>query len=179
MDGYELAFSVVMAVQDRLLWEAVMDERGVSDHNVQKLRSAMNSALCEVARDFPVLKKMSASAVDGVIPNPTGVSVACVYRVTRKGKPVSFNFDSLGIHVERDGDYDVVYSTTADCWEPYNDIAVPDYVCMEMLTQLVACNYCVMSGRPDEADFFYGRYEQHAEALRLKRRAKLRPRAFI
>ncbi len=126
MDGYQLAMSAAVMLQDKLLLDAVTDERDAQDPNVQKLQSAVNSAISELARDFPSSETEIAGG-----------------------------------------------------WETYDDIAVPNCVSMDMLANLVARNYCILCGRLDEADVFDSRYEQYAVAIRLRRRAKLPPRAFV
>ena len=132
MDGYQLAMSAAVMVQDKLLLVAVTNEQDAQNPNVQKLQSAVNSAISEIARDFPLPEKAPSVCEDGVSE-----------------------------------------------WEVYEDLPVPNCVSMDMLANLVARNYCILCGRLDEADIFGERYESAAEALRLKRRAKLPRRAFI
>lgn len=127
MDGHQLAMSAAVMVQDKLLLDAVTNELDAQDPNVQKLQSSVNSALSEIARDFPL-----SQTEDG-----------------------------------------------ASVWETYDDIDVANCVSMDMLANLVARNYCILCGRLDEADIFDNRYEQYAVAIRLRRRAKLPPRAFV
>ncbi|MDE5561998.1 MAG: hypothetical protein K2J01_00345 [Clostridiales bacterium] len=131
MDGYQLAMSAAVMVQDKLLIDAVTDELDAQDPNVQKLQSAVNSSVAEIARDFTLDEKTTEAADHGSV------------------------------------------------WEAYDELAMPNCVGMDMLANLVARNYCILCGRLDEADIFGERYESAAEALRLKRRAKLPRRAFI
>lgn len=132
MDGYQLAMSAAVMVQDKLLLDAVTDGADAENLNVQKLQSAVNSAVSEIARDFPLSEKATETAEDDVSE-----------------------------------------------WEAYDELVMPNCVSMDMLANLVARNYCILCGRLDEADIFDNRYEQYAVAIRLKRRAKLPPRAFV
>lgn len=132
MDGHQLAMSVAVMVQDKLLLDGVADENDGQDPTVQKLQSAVSSAISEIARDFPLPDKATGAPDNGVSE-----------------------------------------------WEAYDDLQVPSCVGMDMLVNLVARNYCILCGRLDEADIFDSRYEQYAVAIRLRRRAKLPPRAFV
>lgn len=179
MNGCDLMLDVAVAVQDKLLIEAVINEASLQDASIQRLESAVESAISELAREFPTYKKMTGVATNGIIPYPATTRIAFIRSVSQGGKSVAFTYDSLGIHVERDGTYDIVYSPQADGWEAYDDITVNRFVGIDMMVQLAARNYCILCGRLDEADIFDNRYEQYAETLRLKRRAHLPPRAFV
>lgn len=65
MDGYQLAMSAAVMVQDKLLLDAVTDERDAQDPNLQKLQSAVNSAISEITRDFPLSEKATGACDDG------------------------------------------------------------------------------------------------------------------
>lgn len=132
MDGHQLALSVAVLVQDKLLLDAVTDERDGQDPSVQKLQSAVSSAMAEIARDFSSSEKTTDNS-----------------------------------------------DNNASGYVAYDDIVLPSGISAEMLAQLIARNYCILCGRPDEADVFDGRYDEYAVALRLKRRVKLRPRKFL
>lgn len=179
MDGYQVAMTVAIMVQDKLLSEAVAESRSINDPIVKKLQCSVDSAMCEIARDFPWRRTMKRTATNGVITFPSDEDIAGVYRVMRDGKAVPFTFDSLGIYVERDGEYEIVYSRCEGGGMPYADIDVPTYVSVEMLSLLISRNYCLLSGRVDEADIFGNRYDEYAEKIRLRRRAHIPPRVFV
>ncbi|MDE6029259.1 MAG: hypothetical protein K2F90_02930 [Clostridiales bacterium] len=64
MDGHQLATSVAVLVQDKLLLDAVADERDGQDPSVQKLQSAVSSALAELDRDFAYTQKTATDTAD-------------------------------------------------------------------------------------------------------------------
>ncbi|MDE5592763.1 MAG: hypothetical protein K2I75_02400 [Clostridiales bacterium] len=65
MDGYQLAKAVAVAVQDKLLIDAVTDEKDGQDPSVQKLQSAVSGAAAEIARDFSSTEKATEASEDG------------------------------------------------------------------------------------------------------------------
>ncbi|MDE6201652.1 MAG: hypothetical protein K2M47_07265 [Clostridiales bacterium] len=62
MDGCQLALSVAVMVQDKLLLDAVTQEKDAQDSSVQKLQSAVSSAVAEIARDFPSLENTTGDS---------------------------------------------------------------------------------------------------------------------
>ena len=178
MTGNQLALKSAELLNDSILLTALNEQ--VENEQTKRLYRAVRDALAEASRDFPVEQKATVTAKDGVIPysavKPSGM--INVRRVTKNDRDVPFSTDYLNIYVKHDGRYTVVYS--ADCFDVDLSKELPTVreVGTPMRAHLVSRNYCIMCGRLDEAAVYDSRYDEYAEALRLKRRAHIPARNF-
>ncbi|MDE7164527.1 MAG: hypothetical protein K2O04_03795 [Clostridiales bacterium] len=181
INGESVAQNTALMVQDHFLFQMVCDGYYTESHSVRKLRLAMSDALSELSRSFPVYLKKTFETEDGLIPRLAiaGEGSLTVTAVTADGKPVPYSVDHEGIHLDGGGAYDVVYSPEMFDIEVYSDFDVAPEVGYQMIIHLVARNYCMLSGRMEEAAMYDSRYNDDVEAIRLKRSAHLPPRKFF
>lgn len=148
------------------------------DEGVNTMVKCVNLAAAETYADFPPLVRSTVTAVNGVIPASALSSVAAVRAVRRNGRPVRFTFGEFGAKVGVDGEYEAEYTPK------YADKALDDTLVVgcavdcEMLAYLAARNYCLMTGRSDDASIWDQRYAAEAENKRILRRAYLPGRRF-
>lgn len=149
------------------------------DADAKTMVKCVNLAVAECNADFPVLHTARVTASGGVIPiGATGDEISTVRAVIKNGRHVRFSFDTRGILVEQDGEYTVTYTTV-----PHDQNLDDEVVCgtgadEPTLCYLAARNYCLVTGRNDEAAVWDQRYNAEAEKLRLLRRAYLPKRAW-
>ena len=156
-------------------------DRGETGDDVRVIAKCVNMAVAEMSGDgFPLCERQVLTARDGVIPlssfsrAPTGVR-----ETTADGKRVAFTVDSLGVHVPRDGEYCVTYCFAFKDSE-LDDKAELGALCDKYVaTYLTARNYCLITGRTDEASIWDQRYNAEAEKLRLTRRARIQGRKWL
>ena len=150
------------------------------DADVRALVKCVNLAAAELVSDFPVLKTLEVDCADGVIPlDAFAGAVASVREVKCGDGFVRFAFDSRGVRVAQNGKLTVVYTVVPTDAEIDDELAVGAGVDREMLTYLSARNYCLVTGRTDEASVWDQRYNAEAENKRLRRRARLPSRRWI
>lgn len=179
MDGDDIAGQSAMLLQDRLLINALKN-KDINDDNLQRIYRALRDAVAELNRDFPEVYQKTVTASGGVIPYDLlkgGLSIS-IKHVKKNGRYVPFITDSSNIYVRGDGQYDVVYALEVFHKGSSGELHVSREVCMPMVIHLTARNYCIMSGRLDEAAVYDSRYNEYAESIRLKRRAHIPARIF-
>lgn len=157
------------------------DEPPKPESDVKTLVACVNLALAESAADTPVLHTATAVARNGYIALDDEVfdgELASVRAVTFGGKNVRFKFDSRGINVDRDGEYGVVYTVVQPDKGLTDEPEVGAGLDKTVLAYLSARDYCLVTGRTDEASVWDQRYNAELEKHRLLRRARLPRRRF-
>lgn len=179
-----LSAAAILQADDIETALAVSDEQEdagvIDDADVLTLIKCVNLAAAELAADMPVLHTVSARAENGVIaPNSFDGTVTAIKSVTHGGHNVPFTFTSRGVGVRRDGEYVVTYV------KQYEDAAVDSEIELgagadsQTLGYLTARNYCLVTGRTDEAAIWDQRYNAEAEKKRMARRSRLPKRSWM
>ena len=182
ISGEKLALYTAVMLQDQVLLQMLQDERYDDAHSTLKLTMAMRDAMSEVSTKHPVYVAQTVTAIDCVIPYSDlngGTAATVVTRVTAGGRDVPYTVDSFGVHVGCGGTYTVVYTPETFEIELTDDLEVAPEVGFVMMIHLVARNYCMLSGRTEEAAMYDSRYNDYAETINLKRRAHIPARAFV
>lgn len=150
------------------------------DDEVKIFITAANTAIANATVDgFPIVRAADVKAVGGIIDvSEFEVVPSGIIGVFKGSSYVSFAYDSRGITVEDDGDYTVVYSTSPLRYELNDVIEIGAGCDLSMLAFLTARNYCVMTGRADDAAVWEQLYETAVCKKRLARRCKLPMRVW-
>ena len=156
------------------------DTRLDTDPDGMLLTAAAKTAVYEIANDgFPAVDTVTAAAKGGLIPmEEIGGNVLYVISVAKGGGIVRFTTTPYGVKVGSDGEYVVTYCIRIGEIGYYDDIKTdlaPPYV----VAYRAARNYCLMTGRTDEASIWDGRYAEEAEKLRVRRRSHLPRRRWV
>lgn len=150
-----------------------------TDSDVKCMLTAANLAVKEACADgFPVLREVEAVAENKRIPLSAVEGADSIKSVMRSNKRCSFYADNRGISVPRDGRYTVVYSVAPKDLSPDDEVTVGVFGDKSMLAYLTARDYCLMTGRTDEAAIWDQRYVSESEKRRLKVRAYLPAREW-
>lgn len=181
MNGNFLIVYVAGMLQDNVLFDMAMNEVLSDDFYSYKILTALNDALSEISQKFPVYLKKTVQTESGDIPLKDICSNGAftVARVTAEGKDVPFTVDSLGVHVKSGGAFDVMYAPEVFGVYIGENFEVSTDVGYIMLIHLIARNYCMLSGRTEEAAMYDSRYKDYAETISLKRRAHIPARKFV
>lgn len=156
------------------------EAEAIDDADVLTLIKCVNLAAAELAADMPVLHTVTALAQGGVIaPKSFDGTVTAVKSVTRNGCSVPFTFTSRGVGVNCDGEYKVTYVKEYEDAALDSELALGAGADSQTLSYLTARNYCLVTGRTDEAAIWDQRYNAEAEKKRLARRARLPKRAWL
>lgn len=151
----------------------------LTDPDALSLVACVNLAAAELAADgFPLVIAETLTATGGIIPlSEFSREPIAVKSVKSKGRALPFSADSRGVSVGADGDYAVCYHA-APITRALNEQADVGAMCdVSLVAYAVARNFCLMTGRYDEASIWDQRYAAEAEKRRLARRGKLPPRA--
>ncbi len=179
MTAREIALSAATLLQADDMEESIAAAEKDSavaalDADVRTLFKCIELAAGEMIGDgFPVLFKVTATAVGGhiTIDDP---SAASVVRVEKDGTPVHFTVDGGGVNVRDGGEYTVTYSRMrGDVATVDAEIKLGAGADADMMTYLSTRNYCLVTGRTDEASVWDQRYVAESEKRRIKRRARL------
>lgn len=137
-------------------------------------------ALSEIGGDgFPFVCEVEKTSENGVIDLPELGNALTVLRVARNGVPVTFETRNSKIYVKTDGTYKISYSRVhADITSLDGVMNVGAFVSTELVAYLAARNYCLVTGRTDEASVWDQMYSAEAQKRRLSRRARLPRRAW-
>ncbi|MCX4312640.1 MAG: hypothetical protein OSJ83_02100 [Clostridia bacterium] len=150
-----------------------------TDPDVKTLVKCVNLAVAELNRELPVVQVATMRADGGSVPPsafPDGLSAV---RAVKRGKaPVSFGLSNLGITVAADGEYTVEYTLAHRDGKLDDDIAVGVGADADVVCYLAARNYCLVTGRNDEASVWDQRYNAELEKRKLARRARLPRRVW-
>lgn len=158
------------------------DERTAAstDPDVKTLVKCVNLAVAELCTELPVVYATAATAEGGLIPLsalPAGLST--VRAVKRRGTAVHFTLSVRGIAVDGDGEYTVEYTLAPTDGDLTDEVALGVGADADVVCYLAARNYCLVTGRNDEASVWDQRYCAEAEKRRLLRRARLPKRAWV
>lgn len=178
----DIALSAATLLQADDIEEALNsdDEQALLDADVKTLLKCVNLALFEASTDSPVIHTQALTATDGVIPvSDIAGGVYVVKRVTRGGECVRFSFDHTGITVPSDGQYTVSYVRQPADAQPSDAAELGAGMTADIVAMLAARDYCLVTGRTDEASIWDQRYSAEAEKLRISRRAYLPKRRWI
>lgn len=181
MDASELVFLTAIMLQDKVLIDMVGNCKYSDSRSAQKITVALCDALSEMSHKFPVALKKTFDTADGNIPNEDicNTGAFTVLRVTSSDKDVPFTTDSFGVHVRGGGKYTVTYTPEVYIVDIYSDFEVASDTGYVMMMHLLARNYCLLSGRTEEAAMYDSRYNDYVEARSLKRRAHIPARRFL
>ncbi len=163
---------------ERILTENT--DGALTDADVRMLVRCVNLAIKEACADgFPVCCDRELRANGKIIPlDAFDPPPSLIRRVTRSGVPVRFAVDTDGIAVPRDGKYVVTYTVAPTDKNLDEAVTVGVLADTDMLAYLAARNFCLVTGRYDEATVWDGRYAAESEKKRITRRAALRPRVW-
>ena len=182
MNGANLALYTAILLQDQYLIEMLEAGNYNDMHSVAKLQLAICDALSEISTHFPVyLKKTLNTTADGSIPR-SAVSKGGAFAVTsvmENGKPIPYTVDPIGLHIDGQGTYDIIYMPEVFEVSITDNFDVAPEVGIAMMMYLVARNYCMMSGRMEEAAMHDSRYNDCVEKAKLKRKAHIPARKFV
>lgn len=181
MNGQQLMLYTAVMLQDNVLIDMVESNQITDNRSSLKLMIAFCDALSEVSHRFPVSLKKTLETPDGDIPlaDICQSGAFTVSGVTASDKNVPFTVDSFGLHVGGGGKYTVTYVPETYSVEIGTDFEVSTDVGFVMMMHLIARNYCIFSGRVEEAAMYDSRYNDYAEARSLKRRAHIPARKFL
>ena len=151
-----------------------------ADDEVKIFVKAVNTAAVNAAYDgFPIVKTETVRASGGKIAfdaftrTPSSVGL-----VEAGGRCVSFGFDSRGISVPDDGEYTVTFTVEPESAELLSHVETGAGCDFSVLAFLTARNYCLMTGRTDEAQVWDQMYDSALMRKRLSRRASLPVRVW-
>ncbi|MCH5350880.1 MAG: hypothetical protein J1F39_02800 [Clostridiales bacterium] len=149
------------------------------DGDLKCMLCSANLAVKEACADgFPILREVEAVAENKRIPLSAVPNADSIKSVVRSNKRCSFCVDNRGISVPRDGRYTVVYSEAPRDLSADDEVTVGVFGDKSMLAYLTARDYCLMTGRTDEAAIWDQRYVAESEKRRLKVRAYLPAREW-
>lgn len=148
--------------------------------DVATMIKSVNMAAAELSHDFPALVTERASAEKGIIPfSAFAVTPVSVRRVERGGRAVSFTTGAGLVRVEYDGEYDVTYAAAYAGADEDGEIELGAEADSQIMTYLTARNYCLITGRTDEAGIWDQRYIEEKQNRRMLRRARIPARKFV
>lgn len=147
----------------------------LNDEDVKLLVTCVNTAAANIAADgFPITLKERFASSDGRIALSSFTRPPSTVRRVEDGTgTVPFELDSSYISVPRDGEYDITYTVEPVEAKLDDDIELGALCDRSMLTYLAARNYCLVTGRTDEASVWDQMYDVHTSRKRLSRRARL------
>ncbi len=152
----------------------------VADPDVRTLVKCVDLAVRELGADMPFVRSATLQAKDGVIPFDAFDALPSVVRgVYRNGRAVRFRLAANGIAVGGDGEYKVEHTVAPPESTVDDEIKLGLGADADILCYLAARNYCLVTGRADEASVWDQRYNAEAEKRRLMRRASLRKRVWM
>lgn len=152
-----------------------------TDADVRMLVKCVNMATAELCADgFPLCVTDAHAATDGFIPISAFTRVpSAVREVVKDGARVPFSVDSRGVRVSGGGTYKVTYAAVPND-AGLDETAETGALCdRNIAAYLTARNYCLITGRTDEASVWDQRYNAEAEKRRLTRRAALKGRKWL
>ena len=169
-----VAAAVILQADDVEYALTEADTPDYADGDIKCMLLAANLAVKEACADgFPILREVLAEAENKRIPLSAVPNADFVRSVTRNGRRCSFSVDTRGISVPADGLYAVVYAEAPRDLGPDDDVTIGVFADKTMLAYLAARDYCLMTGRTDEAAIWDQRYEAESEKKRIKTRARL------
>ncbi len=151
-----------------------------TDADVKLLVACINAAACDIAADgFPVTLSERVEAAGGVIQfSALARTPSTVRKIADPSGAVSFELSKTEILVPRDGVFEITYTVEPESAELDAHVEMGAMCDRSMLAYMSARNYCLVSGRSDEASVWDQMYEAHTARKRLSRRARLPERAW-
>ena len=170
-------------IEEMLAAEASEDddaEAVIDDADVKLLVACINTAAADVAADgFPITLCERCEASGGVIPLHSLSRLASgVRKVEDVNGIVAFECTQDAIKVPHDGEYDITFTVEPTEAGLDDEVELGAMCDRSMLTYTAARNYCLVTGRTDEASVWDQMYEAHTARKRLGRRARLPRRAW-
>lgn len=149
------------------------DDELMLDEDIAALVTSIGLAAAEMSGDgFAVVRRVEAEAVGGRIPLATFPDLIRVTAVERGGGSVRYKVGKTDIEVGCDGAHTVSYSAVAAAQALSDEVETGAGAC-GLIEYLAARNYCLITGRTDEASIWDQRYAAEAEKRRLARSARL------
>ncbi len=155
-------------------------QTAAADSEVKIFVKAVNTAVSNAANDgFPIVKTETVRSngkkitFDAFTRTPSSVC-----SVEANGRAVMFGFDSRGISVPEDGEYTVTFTVEPESAELYTHVEAGAGCDFSILAFLTARNYCLMTGRTDDAQIWDQMYDSVLVKKRLTRRAQIPARVW-
>ena len=162
------------------LLSATAGADAADDADVKTLVRCVCLAAAELNADFPVISTITATAEGGFIPlSAFGGTVSAVIKAERNGRPVRFTLDTRGVGVPADGEYTLTFTLAPSASGLDDELSVGAGVDAHTAVYLAARNYCLVTGRADDAAVWDQLYNADAATRRLRRRAVLPKRTFL
>lgn len=184
MSIFQLALYAAVLLDDMVLHSMISVGAAKINDNEARVRMmllAIMDAASEISMLYPISLKKTVQATDGIIAfaDVCDSGAFTVNGITSDGAAVRYTTDSTGIRVSEDGDYTVLYSPEVfDVWFDENIEISPEVGFMTML-HLVARNYCLFSGRPEEAEIHDEMYVRALQRHKRKRSLRMPARRFL
>lgn len=180
----EIALGVAALLQADDIEEQLLQDEGEGepsdDPDVKLLLTCVNSAIAGLAADgFPLVFSQAAVAADGLIPYSALTRKPSLVKSVKRGdRFVTFGLTADGITVPFDGCFCVEYAVEPAEAGADDEAEVGEMCDRSMAVYLAARNYCLATGRTDEAQIWDQTYDAQSAYKRLARRAKLPARAW-
>lgn len=140
----------------------------------------IESCVCAVGEmygsGFAPRRTFELEPFGGVVVLPDGY--AKIVAVKRDGIPVDYRITEHGLAVNDDSTVTVTLEKAVGELTFMREIELKDEAC-DALVYAAARNFCLVTGRNDEAAVFDERYCAETEKRRISRRARLRARAWL
>ncbi len=152
----------------------------MSDPEVRTLVRCVNLAAAELSTDgFPLVREEALEAAGGVVPlSAFSAQPSVVRSVKKNGARVHYTVDSDGLHVACSGTVTVSYSVAPADVGLDGEIELGALADRTTLMFLAARNYCLVTGRMDDASVWDQRYADESGKKRLSRLAALPERVW-
>lgn len=157
-----------------------LSSAAADDEDVKLLVACINSATCDIAADgFPICVTETHEARGGAIAlSEFTRTPSTVRKICDKTGTVTFEQAKTEIIVPRDGVYDITFTVEPENAELDANLEMGAMCDRSMLAYMSARNYCLVTGRTDEATVWDQMYEAHTARKRLTRRARLPRRVW-
>lgn len=155
-------------------------DEAAADDEVKIFVKAVNTAAVNAANDgFPIVKTEAVRSSGGrIMFDAFTRTPSSVCSVEENGRFVAFGFDSRGITVPNDGEYSVTFTVEPESAELLAHVETGAGCDFSVLAFLTARNYCLMTGRTDEARVWDQMYDSALVRKRLARRCSLPVRVW-
>ena len=176
----EIARAAAVLLQADDISAALGTAAAAGNEDVRTLVSCVNLAAAELCADgFPLCYTEELSATNGVIPfSVLSHTPSRIVSVKRGGAAVPFAVDTQGVKVGSGGKHAVTYYAVPNERSLDQTVEVGALCDANVLAYYAARNYCLVTGRTDEASIWDQRGNAEAEKHRLARRAKLKRREW-
>lgn len=149
-----------------------------TDPDTLTLIKCVELAAAELAADgFPLVFEETLAAANGIIPLAVFTRAPITVKSVKKGgSATAFSVDSRGVSVGGDGEYTVRYHASPETRALDEQADVSALCDISLVAYLASRDFCLITGRTDEASIWDQRYNAEAEKRRLARRSVLPPR---